>query len=127
MIFFEARFHAIREFERHLVECGTAVVKIFLHISKGEQKKRLLDRLDDPEKNWKASIGDVVERGYWKDYQRVYEQALAGTSLKQAPWYVVPADDKKNARLYVSRILLDTFETLCLERHKPDHDRREHV
>jgi polyphosphate kinase 2 (PPK2 family) len=103
------------------------VVKIFLHISKGEQKKRLLDRLDDPEKNWKASTSDIVERGYWKGYQRVYEQALGATSLKQAPLYVVPADDKKNARLYVSRILLDTFETLSLERQKPDHDRRQEL
>lgn len=122
--FFDTRFRAIREFERRLDENGTAVVKIFLHISKGEQKKRLLERLDDTEKNWKASMADVEERGYWKDYQRVYEQALAGTSTTTAPWYVVPGDDKKNARLYVSRILLDAFDGLNLEAPKPDADRR---
>jgi PPK2 family polyphosphate:nucleotide phosphotransferase len=122
--FFDTRFRAIRDFERHLVENGTAIVKVFLHISKAEQKKRLLERLDDPEKNWKASMADVEERGFWKDYRRVYEQALAGTSTKSAPWYVVPGDDKKNARLFVSRILLDAFEGLNLEGPKPDADRR---
>ena len=122
--FFDMRFRAIREFERHLVENGTAVVKIFLHISKGEQKKRLLERLDDTEKNWKASMADVEERGYWKDYQHAYEQALAGTSTKPAPWYAVPGDDKKNARLYVGRILLHAFESLNLDAPKPDAERR---
>ena len=122
--FFDVRFRAIRDFERHLVENGTAVVKVFLHISKGEQKKRLLERLDDTEKNWKASMADVEERGYWKDYQRAYEQALANTSTKHSPWCVVPGDDKKNARLYVGRILLDAFEGLNLEAPKPDAERR---
>jgi len=122
--FFEKRFRAICEFERHLVESGTAIVKIFLHISKAEQKKRLLERLDDEEKNWKASMADVDERGFWKDYQRVYADALAATSVKRAPWYVVPADDKKNARLYVSQILLDAFDTLPLHLPKPDAERR---
>ena len=122
--FFDKRCRAICEFEHHLVESGTAIVKIFLHISKAEQKKRLLERLDDREKNWKASMADVDERGYWKDYQRAYEQALAATSTKRAPWYVVPADDKKNARLYVSQILLDAFDTLPLEPPKVDAARR---
>jgi PPK2 family polyphosphate:nucleotide phosphotransferase len=122
--FFEKRFRAICEFERHLVESGTAIVKIFLHISKAEQKKRLLERLDDEEKNWKASMADVDERAYWKDYSQAYEEALAATSAKRAPWYVVPADDKKNARLYVSQILLDAFDTLPLHQPKADAARR---
>ena len=125
--FFDTRFRAIREFERHLVENGTAVVKIFLHISKAEQKKRLLERLDDTEKNWKASMADVEERGYWKDYQHAYEQALSGTSVKQAPWHVVPGDDKKNARLYVGGILFDAFESLNLEAPKPNAQRRQEL
>ena len=122
--FFDARFRAIRDFERHLTESGTAVVKIFLHISKGEQKKRLLERLDDEEKNWKASMADVDERGFWKDYQRAYEDMLGATSTKHAPWHVVPADDKKNARLYVSEILIDAFDRLELHQPKPDAARR---
>jgi PPK2 family polyphosphate:nucleotide phosphotransferase len=122
--FFERRLRAIRDFERNLTESGTAIVKIFLHISKGEQKKRLLERLDDDEKHWKASLSDVAEREYWKDYRRAYEAALPATSVKQAPWYVVPGDDKKNARLYFSQILLDAFETLPLDMPKPDAERR---
>ncbi len=122
--FFEKRLRAIREFERHLVESGTVIVKIFLHISKGEQKKRLLQRLDDEEKNWKATMADVDERGNWKDYQRAYDDALAGTSARHAPWYVVPADDKKNARLYVSQILLAAFDALPLQPPKADAARR---
>ena len=122
--YFDTRLRAIRDFERHLVENGTRIVKIFLHISKAEQMKRLLERLDDPEKNWKASMSDVEERGFWKDYQRVYAQALAATSTKRAPWYVVPGDDKKNARLFVSRILLDAFDGLDLAAPKADAGRR---
>ncbi len=125
--FFEARFRAIRDFERHLADSGASIVKIFLHISRDEQKKRLLERLDDPEKNWKASMNDVVERGFWKDYRRAYEQALAATSLAGAPWFVVPADDKKNARLYVSQILIDALAALPEETPKPDAARKKEL
>ena len=125
--FFDARLRAIRDFERRLVEGGTAIVKIFLHISKDEQRRRLIERLDDPEKNWKASMDDVKERGYWKDYRRAYEQALSATSVADAPWFVVPADDKKNARLYVSEILIQALNALPIDTPKPDHARRKEL
>jgi PPK2 family polyphosphate:nucleotide phosphotransferase len=110
--FFDLRLRAIRDFERHLIESGTKIVKIFLHISKDEQQRRLLARLDDDEKNWKASMADVEERGYWKDYQRVYGETLSATSTREAPWHIVPADDKRNARLYVSRIFIEALDAL---------------
>src|SRR4029079_6870092 len=94
-------------FERHLHRNGTRVVKFFLHLSKDEQRRRLLARIDDPEKNWKFSAADVAEHDRWKEYMRAYEECLAATSTSHAPWYVVPADDKKNARLIVSQVLLD--------------------
>jgi PPK2 family polyphosphate:nucleotide phosphotransferase len=125
--FFDARLRAIRDFERNLAESGTCIVKIFLHISRDEQRKRLLARLDDEEKNWKASMSDVEERGYWKDYQRAYEQALSATSVDHAPWFVVPADDKKNARLYVSEILIDALSALPIKTPKPDAARRKEL
>jgi PPK2 family polyphosphate:nucleotide phosphotransferase len=125
--YFDARYRAIRDFERHLVESNTTVVKIFLHISKPEQKKRLLARLDDPEKNWKASTNDVTERGYWMQYVRAYEAALSATSVKAAPWFVVPADDKKNARLFVSRILIDAMSALPIATPKPDAARKKEL
>ena len=125
--FFDARCRAIRDFEREQTESGTAIVKIFLHISRDEQKKRLLERLDDPEKNWKASMNDVEERSFWKDYRRAYELALPATSVASAPWFVVPADDKKNARLYVSQILIDAFSALPVETPKPDAARKKEL
>jgi PPK2 family polyphosphate:nucleotide phosphotransferase len=111
----EERYQSITGLERHLHRNGTRVVKIFLHLSKEEQCKRFLARIDDPEKNWKFSSADIEERKYWKQYMKVYEKCLSATSTKQAPWYVVPADDKPNARLIVSRIVLDTVEQLKLE------------
>jgi PPK2 family polyphosphate:nucleotide phosphotransferase len=125
--FFEARFRAIRDFERHLLDSGTMVVKIMLHISKDEQKARLLARLEDEEKNWKASMNDVVERGFWKDYQRAYESMLPATSVAAAPWYVVPADDKKNARLYVSEILIEALDALPIATAKPSAARKKEL
>ena len=125
--FFDARYRAIREFERHLAASDMTIVKIFLHISKHEQKKRLLARLDDPEKNWKLSPNDVAERGYWKHYVRAYEAALSGTSVKAAPWFVVPADDKKNARLFVSQILIDAMSALPMATPKPDAARKKEL
>ena len=111
----EDRYRSIVDSERHLYCNRTRIVKIFLHLSKEEQRKRFLARLDDPRKNWKFSLADIHERKYWKDYMTAYEACLGATSTRYAPWYVVPADDKKNARLIISRILLDAFEDLKLK------------
>jgi PPK2 family polyphosphate:nucleotide phosphotransferase len=108
----EERYRSIVDSEAHLTRNGTRVVKIFLHLSKDEQRKRFLARIDEPDKNWKFSLSDIHERGYWANYMEAYEACLNATSTDDAPWYVVPADDKENARLIVSRIVLDTFEKL---------------
>jgi PPK2 family polyphosphate:nucleotide phosphotransferase len=108
------RLHSIRAFERHLHANGTRFVKIFLHLSKTEQLRRLLERLDDPDKTWKISRADAEERGRWDDYMRAYERALAATSVDAAPWHVAPADDKLNARLIVSQLVIDALEALDL-------------
>jgi polyphosphate kinase 2 (PPK2 family) len=98
--------------EAHLYRNGTRIVKIFLHLSKNEQRKRFLERIDEPDKNWKFSLADIHERGYWKNYMQAYEACMSATSTRHAPWFVVPADDKENARLIVSRIVLDALEEL---------------
>jgi polyphosphate kinase 2 (PPK2 family) len=98
--------------EEHLHRNGTRIVKIFLHLSKDEQRKRFLERIDDPDKNWKFSISDSRERKYWKHYMTAYETCLTATSTHDAPWYVVPADDKENARVIVSQIVLDALGKL---------------
>ena len=108
------RFDSIVGFERHMHRNGTRVVKIFLHLSREEQKQRLLARIDTPSKRWKITPADIAERKLWKTYRRAYEECLSATSTKHAPWYVVPADDKLTARLLVSRIILDTLEGLDL-------------
>ena len=102
------------DLESHLYRNGTRIIKFFLHLSQEEQRKRLLARIDDPQKNWKFSLADVHERKYWKQYTKAYEACLSATSTHHAPWYVVPADDKGNARLIVSRIVLDTVKDLKL-------------
>ena len=106
------RFAQIRDFERMLVETGTTVVKVFLHISKEEQAERLQSRLDSPDKHWKFSSADVEERAFWDDYQRVYQDAITATSTEHAPWYVVPADRKWYRNLAVSSLLVETLESL---------------
>ena len=111
-VFWQHRYRSITNLERHLHANGTRVVKIFLHLSKDEQRKRFLGRIDDPTKNWKFGTADMTERGYWDAYQTAYEACLSATSTRDAPWYVVPADHKKTARLIVSQILLDTFASL---------------
>ncbi len=108
----EHRFRSIRDFERHHVANGTRIVKFFLHLSKEEQRKRFLARIDQPEKNWKFDESDLTERGFWKDYMRAYAACLEATSTKESPWYAVPADDKQNARLIVSQTILETLEGL---------------
>ena len=120
----EQRFKDIRGFERHLARNGTRVLKFHLRISKEEQRKRFLARIDEPEKNWKFSTGDIEERGFWKDYMHAYEQCLAATSTKEAPWYAVPADDKENARLIVSQIVVDRLEALDMHYPPTSPERR---
>ncbi len=110
--------------ERHLHGNGTRIVKFYLHLSKEEQRKRFLARIDEPEKNWKFSLADVEERKFWKHYMIAYEECLAATSTSDAPWYVVPADDKENARLIVSQIILDTLEGLDMSYPKTTDERR---
>ncbi len=110
--FWEHRFHSINSLEKHLHRNGTQIVKFFLHLSKDEQRKRFLARIDDPEKNWKFSQADLKERDFWKDYMQAYESCLSATSTHHAPWYVIPADDKENARLIISRVILDTLKSL---------------
>jgi PPK2 family polyphosphate:nucleotide phosphotransferase len=118
------RYRSIVNLERHLDRNGTRIIKFFLHLSKEEQRKRFIDRIDQPEKNWKFSAADVEERKFWKQYMRAYEKCLSATSTRRAPWYVVPADDKLNARLIVSRIVLDTVESLELSYPKTTGARR---
>ncbi|HEX4273117.1 MAG TPA: ADP-polyphosphate phosphotransferase [Rhizomicrobium sp.] len=108
----EHRFRSIRDLERHLHANGTRIVKFFLHLSKEEQRRRFLARIDQPDKNWKFDESDMAERARWKDYMRAYEACLETTSTEYAPWYAVPADDKNNARLIVSQIILATLEGL---------------
>ena len=110
----QERYRSIVDLERHLHRNRTRIVKIFLHLSKEEQKKRFLARIDEPDKNWKFSLADIQERKYWKDYQKAYEACLHATSTHHAPWYVVPADDKENARLVIARIVVDALKDLKL-------------
>ena len=108
------RYEDINEFERHLVRNGTVVLKFFLNLSKKEQKRRFLERIDRPEKNWKFCVNDVVERGFWKDYMQAYEDALSATSTKWAPWYVIPADHKWITRALIADIVTSTVCSLDL-------------
>jgi PPK2 family polyphosphate:nucleotide phosphotransferase len=108
----EQRYQSIRDMEKHLDRNGTRILKFFLHLSKEEQRKRFLARIDEPEKNWKFSIADIHERKYWKQYQEAFGACLEATSTRHAPWYCVPADDKENARLIVSRIVVEALEGL---------------
>jgi PPK2 family polyphosphate:nucleotide phosphotransferase len=118
------RYRSIVDLERHLTRNGTRVVKFFLHLSKDEQRRRFIKRIEAAEKNWKFSAADIAERHYWKQYMKVYEKCLSATSTHHAPWYIVPADDKLNARLIVSRIVLDTLAELRLSYPKSDAGRR---
>ena len=120
----EGRYRSIVDMEKHLHRNGTKIVKIFLHLSQEEQRKRFLARIDEPDKNWKFSLADIHERKYWKDYVKAYEACLHATSTHHAPWYIVPADDKENARLIVSRIVLDALEDLKMAWPKTTPKRR---
>jgi PPK2 family polyphosphate:nucleotide phosphotransferase len=118
------RYRSIRDLERHLHANGTRIVKFFLHLSKQEQRRRFLARIDDSNKNWKFSLADLHERKYWKKYMKAYEESLSATSSRDAPWYIVPADDKQNARLIVSQIVVESFERLDMAYPKVNAKRR---
>jgi polyphosphate kinase 2 (PPK2 family) len=120
----EERFQSINSLEKHLHINGTRIIKFFLHLSKEEQRKRFLDRIDNPEKNWKFGIGDIEERKFWPQYMKAYEDCLSATSTRNAPWYVVPADDKQNTRLIVSKIILKTLEGLKMAPPKTSAERQ---
>jgi PPK2 family polyphosphate:nucleotide phosphotransferase len=122
--FWSDRYRSIVELEAHLHRNGTQIIKFFLHLSKKEQKKRFLERIDEPEKNWKFSSSDIHERKYWKDYMQAYGKCLTHTSTHHAPWYAVPADDKENARLIVSQILMDVLNDLKMAYPKSIPKRR---
>jgi len=112
--FWEKRFKQINRFEKNLYQNGTVILKFFLHLSRKEQKKRLLERIDDPSKNWKFAFGDLKERAQWDVYQHAYQEALSATSKEHAPWFVIPADDKWYARLAIASIISKKFEELKL-------------
>ena len=121
------RYRSIVDLERHLHANGTRIMKFYLHLSKDEQRRRFLDRIDEPQKNWKFSLADVEERKFWKHYMKAYEECLSATSTNDSPWYVVPADDKANARVIVSRIVLDTLEGLDMTYPETSPKRRQEL
>ncbi|HEY6370253.1 MAG TPA: polyphosphate kinase 2 family protein [Candidatus Sulfotelmatobacter sp.] len=123
----EERFEDIRCFERHMARSGTVIRKFFLHVSKKEQKRRFLERLEEPEKNWKFSAADIRERQCWDDYQKAYEEMISHTAIEQAPWYVVPADNKWFTRLVVSMVVVETLESLDLSYPKVDAAKRKEL
>jgi len=121
------RFEDIRAFERYLSRNGTRILKFFLHVSRDEQRKRFLSRLDDPDKNWKFTLGDVKEREHWDDYMAAYEDMIANTSTEQAPWYVIPADAKWYMRMAVADAVVDALEDLKLEYPEVDEEKRKEL
>jgi PPK2 family polyphosphate:nucleotide phosphotransferase len=123
----QRRYREINDWERYLVDNGVRVVKLFLNLSKDEQRRRFLDRIDEPDKNWKFSVGDALERARWDDYQRAYEDMLGATSTRYAPWHVVPADHKWFARLAASWIILDTLMDIDPRYPKVDAATREQM
>jgi PPK2 family polyphosphate:nucleotide phosphotransferase len=120
----EGRYRSIVDLESHLYRNGTRTIKVFLHLSKGEQRRRFLDRIDEPDKNWKFSLADIHERKHWHEYMKAYEDCLNATSSHHAPWYIVPADDKENARFIVSQIVLDALKELKMAYPKTAAKRR---
>jgi PPK2 family polyphosphate:nucleotide phosphotransferase len=121
------RYESIANFERHLDRNGTRLVKFFLHMSKDEQRRRFLARIDEPDKNWKFGTADMQERALWGQYQRAYESCLRATSTKRAPWFVIPADDKDTAQLLISRIVIETLKDLKLAYPEPTAERRKEL
>lgn len=125
--FWEHRYRSILDHERHLYRNGTRILKFFLHLSKEEQARRFLARIDEPEKNWKFSRSDFEERKFWKDYQHAYEDCLTATSTEHSPWYAVPADDKDNARLIVSQVIVETLSGLKMNYPKTSKARHKEL
>ncbi len=123
----EQRYQSIVDMEAHLHRNGTRIIKFFLHMSKEEQRQRFLERIDNPEKNWKFSEGDLRERGFWDQYMLAYEACLSATSSKDAPWYVVPADDKENARLIIADIILKHYRDLDLQYPQTGESRQQEL
>ncbi|MEO8318560.1 MAG: polyphosphate kinase 2 family protein, partial [Bradyrhizobium sp.] len=121
------RYRSIVDLERHLHVNGTRIIKFYLHLSKDEQRKRFLARIDEPEKNWKFSMADIEERKFWKQYMTAFEECLGATSTSDVPWYVVPADDKKNARLIVSQIVVDALAGLNMVYPKTSSERHQEL
>ncbi|MFI8384257.1 ADP-polyphosphate phosphotransferase [Pseudomonas sp. NPDC079086] len=121
------RYRSIVDLERHLHANGTRIIKVFLHVSKNEQRKRLLARIDEPDKNWKFSAADIAEREYWDAYMQAYGHALSATSTADSPWFIVPADDKHNARLIVSQIVLNALEGMQLSYPEVSAARRQEL
>ncbi|RLD69187.1 MAG: polyphosphate kinase 2 family protein [Bacteroidetes bacterium] len=113
--FWMDRYEQINNFEKTIHQNGTVIIKFFLHLSKEEQKNRFLDRINEPDKNWKFSYGDIEEREHWDEYQNAFEQAISNTSTKYAPWYVIPADNKWFSRIAISDIIIDTLKSLDLK------------
>jgi polyphosphate kinase 2 (PPK2 family) len=111
----DERYQDISNYEKYLSRNGVVVLKFFLHVSKAEQKRRFMERLDNPEKNWKFSSSDVAERGHWKEYQEAYEDAIRNTASKEAPWFVVPADNKWFTRVVVAAAVVDAMDGLKLK------------
>jgi PPK2 family polyphosphate:nucleotide phosphotransferase len=120
----EDRYDSIRDLERHLARNGTRILKFYLHLSRQEQRERLLARIEDETKNWKFSVGDLEERKLWRDYMAAYEACLSATSTRDAPWYCVPADDKRNTRLIVAQAIVDALKALNLEYPEVDAEQR---
>jgi PPK2 family polyphosphate:nucleotide phosphotransferase len=121
------RYRSILDLENHLYRNGTRIMKFFLHLSEEEQRKRFIERIDEPEKNWKFSLADIKERKYWKEYMQAYEACLSATSTEIAPWYVIPADDKKNARLIISNVILETLKSLNMRYPQPSKARQKEL
>ena len=119
----DKRFKDIRNFEKYLARNGTIIIKIFLNVSRDEQKKRFIERVDDPDKNWKFSAADARERGYWKDYMTAYEEMIQNTSTEDAPWYVIPADNKSYARIAVASAIIEALDGMNLEYPKVSEEK----
>ncbi|MGY0565551.1 MAG: polyphosphate kinase 2 family protein, partial [Paraglaciecola chathamensis] len=118
------RFRSINDLEQHLTRNGTRVIKFFLHLSKEEQCQRFLARIDNPDKNWKFSDADIQERAFWPQYMQAYEDCISSTTSDEAPWYVIPADDKRNARLIIAKTIVETFESLDMLYPEVDEQRK---
>tara|TARA_R110000744_G_scaffold231842_2_gene349944 strand:- start:8692 stop:9594 length:903 start_codon:yes stop_codon:yes gene_type:complete len=123
----QERFRSINDLEQHLHRNGTRVIKFFLHLSKDEQRKRFLARIDNPDKNWKFTDADVKERQFWPQYMQAYEECIGETTSKEAPWYVIPADDKRNARLIIAKAIVETFASLNMQYPEVDEERKQEL